>query len=592
MGGAWPRFAPVCDPSAMSKQKCKPKALGKTLCWEKSLRGAQVVLSRHSTLTNVADSPIGGCTSRCCQLCDHAYRSIGVKHAPMAAGRRRDGDDRDIGRHVRPRRGVSMQTTSASALMSIDSNADPTQSQAASWHPSQPQPVGDGRGIAHGPPARSQQDAWAEGIAPVAASQSAAHTRLLAARGTAHASQPSARGPLGLPAPDARNVEGPFPPEPASHGRNVWRRNSAGAEGEGRAAGLLAPAEEARRMTRSLTALARQSPAPASTLTDADAAAMPNEGTTLLPAMQGIGRSSGRARRQLLDRTDADSGEQASAPVFSADSQRTASRAPAPPAVGQDHGMQRITRFFSPLTALWPARSSQQQRSQASGGAGAGQTEALQEPQQGGASAGEATSVERRHPSQPAEHGNWAPPPRPSQPPSSEQQGRQPSQRSMEAPAGAGGLPQRSPANARRAVAVSNADVVPAMQRTFQVTASVGPCFPEMQQPRPPGQVQGSRNAERFLLSTHMDAAWTSVAEHISNGEVHLVPEQPPTADASWSPRFDQENISHAEDALPLWAPAGGAAEDQTCAAGLTYASASRYEPATAMVREHIARML
>jgi hypothetical protein len=287
-----------------------------------------------------------------------------------------------------------MQNTSASGVLSIDSDADPTQSQAASWHPSQPQPAGDTRSNALGPPARSQQDAWAEGFVPLAASQSAAHTRLLTAQGAVHALQAPGRGPASPPVPEGRMSSVPFPPDPASHGRNVRHQTSAGDDGEGRAAGLRAPAEGPRRMTRSLTAFSRQLPAPASTLTDA-AAAVPDAGTTLLPTMHGLGRSSQpNGRQPALDRTDADSGEQGSAPFHPSDSQRTAGGAPAPPAAGHNSGLQRITRFFSPLTTLWPARSSQQ-RPQASDGVGAGDSEALEGPQHGGAVVGEATSVER-----------------------------------------------------------------------------------------------------------------------------------------------------------------------------------------------------
>ena len=459
----------------------------------------------------------------------------------MEVGRRRDGDDLGSSRHVRPRRGFPVQATSASGRPSIDLDADPTQSQAASWHPSQPQPAGDARGNACELPAGSRQDAQAEGTVPLAASQSAAHTRLLAAQVGVHGREPPGRSDSAPPESRGNNA-GPLPHHPHVQSRSVLQLDSAGTTADERGAGPQAPAEGPRRVTRSLTALARQRSASAASLSDSEPAAAADAGNAVLPPAHAPGRSSRRKRRPLGD-PDVDSSDQGSAPVYANDSQRTASGATARPIARREPGLQQITRFLSPLATLWPGQI-RQQRPHGDGGADAGEAAALQERQQDNASARQATSAERRQPRRIAESRTSASPPHPLP---GEQEYSQPGQRTMDAGhAGLFGAAQRSPERARLAVARSEADGVPIPQ--LSLPAGPDPDQPDAQHPFPTNASGGPMSAAE---------------QHDGDAAVRL-PAQPTTAGATWWMRtasgIERWAAAHAVD---------GAAEDATDAAAV-----------------------
>ncbi len=314
----------------------------------------------------------------------------------MSAVRQREANDAGVSRRVR-RRGIEhvpARPASASAVLSSDSDANPTQSQAASWHPSQIRPGWFIRGSGvdidtdDEPHGRSQPEAAAGANAPpVAALQSAAQPRCLL---NAAARQASDRGDLASQHP----------------GHEVPVADVA--------AGV--PSDAPRRLTRSLTrhALRRAR-------TDDD---VPADNISVLPAGEGVlaAQEDGTAQ-PLLQHSRlsshgslADSGQPGNegpgALQHASDSQRSGRGGSAAPAAAAAQrgtpdcaaatGMQRITRFFAPLTALMGAHGSQQQSEAAAVGAmaAAGPVQGQEEGDDGTAPI-EVTSAERRMASQP-----------------------------------------------------------------------------------------------------------------------------------------------------------------------------------------------
>ncbi len=317
----------------------------------------------------------------------------------MAAVRQRESNDAGASRRVR-RRGIEhvpARPASASAVLSSDSDANPTQSQAASWHPSQIRPGWFIRGSGvdvdtdDEPHGRSQPEAAAGANAPpVAASQSAAQPRCLL---NAAARQAAARGDLASQRP----------------GHEVPVAHVAAAVG--------VSSDAPRRLTRSLT---RHALRRARTDDDvpADDAAVQVAGEDAVAAQQnGAAQPLLQHSRLLSHGSLADSGlpssQEPGAPHHPSDSQRTGgSGSAAPPAAAAQGGasgcatatgMQRITRFFSPLTGLMGTHGSQQQSQAGTAAAMAaeGPPPRRQDEAEDGTAPNEVTSAERRMASQP-----------------------------------------------------------------------------------------------------------------------------------------------------------------------------------------------
>ena len=322
----------------------------------------------------------------------------------MAAVRQRDGSDAGVSRRVR-RRGIDhlpARATSASGVLSSDSDANPTQSQAASWHPSQFHADwfvrGSGRDADTDAEARgrSQQEPAAMANAPpVAESQSAAHMRGLMSQAAGQAS-----GQGGDPASQRPGHDVPV---------------------TGVSAEVGVPSDAPRRLTRSLTRHAHRL-ARADDGAAMDNAAVDPTGEGALAAQQGgaaqplLQHSRLSSHGSLAD-GDLPSSQGPDGAQHAADSQRTGgSGSAAPPSAAAAQGgapgctaatgVQRITRFFAPLTALMGAHGSQQQLSQA---ATVAATADVGPPPQGqedevvdGTAPNEVTSAERRMASQPA----------------------------------------------------------------------------------------------------------------------------------------------------------------------------------------------
>ena len=287
----------------------------------------------------------------------------------MAAVRQREGNEVTVSRRVR-RRGIGpcpAQASSASGALSGDSDADPTQSQAASWHPSQPQPSGLTRGgdaqSLHGLHGRSQREVIAEGVAPIAASQSAAQTRLLARPGSHQLLErvlPASQRPCS--APEAQRAAASVPPRAASHGADVPLTQPTASPPP---AVVEVPLDAPRRLTRARAHRASRT-AQAQSGTAADD--VPTQAAGEVSAAQEAGAPPPAGQPSLVLSleplaTGSAPSSQGSGPVHSSsDSQRAGRGGSAGLSAGAgvhagepgrtaEARVQRITRFFSPMTA-------------------------------------------------------------------------------------------------------------------------------------------------------------------------------------------------------------------------------------------------
>ena len=392
----------------------------------------------------------------------------------MAAVRHREADDAGVSRRVR-RRGMDpapARAASASGVLSGDSDADPTQSQAASWHPSQVRPgwLFNGSGIGtdtdDDPRGRSQPEAAAQATAPpVAASQSAAHTRRIMSQATLR--QASDRGDLASQRP----------------GHDV--------PATGLSVEVGVPSDAPRRRTRSLTRHAHR-------LARADDDAPANNDTSQPAGETVLGAQEDGATQPPLQHARlsshgslADSGcpvsQAPAAQQPASDSQRSGRGGSAAPSAAAAQGvsprcamatgMQRITRFFAPLTALMGAHSSQQQSQAATAAAtaAAGPPQGQEEAEDGTAP-NEVTSAERRFASQQApsqrdrataEHSPSRVPP--TQLAFLDREGLQPSQHSIEVALSAAGLAPPS-SGGEFAAAAANGAPLAAPSQHLQVS--------------------------------------------------------------------------------------------------------------------------
>ena len=432
---------------------------------------------------------------------------------PMAAVRQRDGNDAGVSRRVR-RRGIDhcpARANSASGVLSGDSDAAPTQSQAASWHPSQIRPGWFARGSGRDtdtddePHGRSQQEPAAQAtVPPVAASQSADQPRRLldpTARQTMDCNNPALQR-LGSTSETQRD---------ADLGHDVPATDAV-SEREG---GV--PSDMPRRLTRSLTRHAHRLAQPDDDAATDNVASLPvGEGVFTAQdddAVQPLHQHSRLSAHSSLGDSGVPSSQGPGALQHSSGSQRTGrSGLAGPPAAAAVQGgeqgcatatgMQRITRFFSPLTALMRAHGSQLQSQAITAAAGPPQQQERLEDE---VALDEVTSAERCLASQAAasqrdraqaEHSPLRVPP--SQLAFLVPDGLQPSQHSMEvAPAAAGPAPPSS--GVGREAAAANADAF----------ASPSQHMPPPEQ----GQPEDDRDTENASLAAGGTAAGEAVSE-------------------------------------------------------------------------------